>query len=414
MKVEGRIFASLAAFFVLVAAVYGWLSREVIGTTALILSGALALAIGFYSLRLSARLGPRPEDRPDAEISEGAGEYGFYSPHSWWPLPTAASAAIMMLGFAFGWWLTVLGAVLPRQQRRRVRVRVLPRLPRRGLTDQGSAVGLRACGGPPRRTRRGLLRRRGPAVPEQPVRLGRRRSAVTPAGAQRRACARTRSSRCAPATAGSPRWTCGRSRGGAPCQACSARDGSTWTVVRGHQARPGHRRTSSRPRRRRRGPRPDRQGHVRDAHADQGSEHGRHAGRRRGRRRRHADHGGLHREGDRPGGRRARPAGHHVQSRSRARGAGSAPRRSTTGRQTYWPAGEHVTVTFHLAGVDAGGGVWGDHDRSYAFDVTPTALVSTVDITAHTMTVRQDGGGAARHPGHHGQGRLPAPAAAPR
>ena len=41
--------------------------------------------------------------------------------------------------------------------------------------------------------------------------------------------------------------------------------------------------------------------------------------------------------------------------------------------------------------MDAGGGVWGDHDRSYAFDIGPTALVSTVDITAHTMTVRQDG-----------------------
>ena len=111
MKVEGRIFAGLAAFFVLVAAVYGWLSREVDRHhRARSSAAALALAIGFYSLRLSARLGPRPEDRPDAEISEGAGEYGFYSPHSWWPLPTAASAAIMMLGFAFGWWLTVLGA----------------------------------------------------------------------------------------------------------------------------------------------------------------------------------------------------------------------------------------------------------------------------------------------------------------
>ncbi len=112
MKTEGRIFAGLAIFFVVVAAVYGELSREVIGTTALVLSGALALAIGFYSLRLAARLGPRPEDRPDADIDEGAGEYGFYSPHSWWPLPTALSAAIMMLGFVFGWWLTVLGAFL--------------------------------------------------------------------------------------------------------------------------------------------------------------------------------------------------------------------------------------------------------------------------------------------------------------
>jgi Cytochrome c oxidase subunit IV len=112
VKTEGRIFTGLAIFFVVVAAAYGELSREVIGTTALVLSGALALAIGFYSLRLSARLGPRPEDRPDADIDEGAGEYGFYSPHSWWPLPTAASAATMMLGFVFGWWLTVLGVFL--------------------------------------------------------------------------------------------------------------------------------------------------------------------------------------------------------------------------------------------------------------------------------------------------------------
>ena len=112
MKTEGRIFTGLAIFFVVVAAAYGELSREVIGTTALVLSGALALAIGFYMYRLSARFGPRPEDRPDADIDEGAGEYGFYSPHSWWPLPTAASAATMMLGFVFGWWLTVLGVFL--------------------------------------------------------------------------------------------------------------------------------------------------------------------------------------------------------------------------------------------------------------------------------------------------------------
>src|SRR5262249_42322878 len=59
--------------------------------------------------------------------------------------------------------------------------------------------------------------------------------------------------------------------------------------------------------------------------------------------------------------------------------------------KSYWPAGAHVSVTFHLAGVDAGGGGWGDHDRSYAFDITPVATVSTVDITAHTMTVRRDG-----------------------
>ena len=40
------------------------------------------------------RVDPRPEDQLDAEIIDGAGELGFYSPHSWWPLATAGSAAI--------------------------------------------------------------------------------------------------------------------------------------------------------------------------------------------------------------------------------------------------------------------------------------------------------------------------------
>ena len=112
MKVESRIFLGLAIFFAIVAVAYAVLSREVIGSTALVLCGGLALGIGFYCMRLSQRMGPRPEDRADAEIAEGAGEYGFYSPNSWWPLPTAASAAIAALGFAFGWWLTVLGVFL--------------------------------------------------------------------------------------------------------------------------------------------------------------------------------------------------------------------------------------------------------------------------------------------------------------
>jgi uncharacterized membrane protein len=112
VRVESRIFLGLAVFFAVVAVAYAVLSREVVGSTALVLCGGLALGIGFYCLRLSQRMGPRPEDRGDAEIAEGAGEYGFYSPNSWWPLPTAASAAIAVLGFAFGWWLTVLGVFL--------------------------------------------------------------------------------------------------------------------------------------------------------------------------------------------------------------------------------------------------------------------------------------------------------------
>ena len=111
MKVEGRIFAGIALFFVVVAAVYGVLSREVIGTTALILSAGLSTIVAVYLLFTSTRIDPRPEDNDDAEIADGAGEYGFYSPHSWWPIMVAGSASITMLGFAFGWWLIAMGAI---------------------------------------------------------------------------------------------------------------------------------------------------------------------------------------------------------------------------------------------------------------------------------------------------------------
>ncbi len=111
MKVEGRIFAGIAVFFVIVATVYGVLSREVIGTTALALSAGLSTIVAVYLLFTSTRIDPRPEDNELAEIADGAGEYGFYSPHSWWPIIVAGSAAVTMLGLAFGWWLTVLGAI---------------------------------------------------------------------------------------------------------------------------------------------------------------------------------------------------------------------------------------------------------------------------------------------------------------
>ena len=51
---------------------------------------------------VSRRIEPRPEDRADAEIHEGAGELGFFSPGSYWPVGLALAAAIAGLGLAFG------------------------------------------------------------------------------------------------------------------------------------------------------------------------------------------------------------------------------------------------------------------------------------------------------------------------
>jgi hypothetical protein len=69
----------------------------------------LAFLTGFYILFTGRRLPPRPEDNPQAEISEGTGELGFFSPHSWWPLITGLSSAVAALGAAVGWWLFLIG-----------------------------------------------------------------------------------------------------------------------------------------------------------------------------------------------------------------------------------------------------------------------------------------------------------------
>ena len=50
--------------------------------------------------------------RPGGPDLAAEGEYGFFSPHSWWPLPLAAGAALMFLGLAVGWWLLIIGAVV--------------------------------------------------------------------------------------------------------------------------------------------------------------------------------------------------------------------------------------------------------------------------------------------------------------
>ena len=49
-------------------------------------------------------------DRSDAEIHEGAGEQGHFSPWSWWPLVLGLSCATGFLGLAVGFWIVYIAA----------------------------------------------------------------------------------------------------------------------------------------------------------------------------------------------------------------------------------------------------------------------------------------------------------------
>jgi putative Mn2+ efflux pump MntP len=111
VKVEALIFNIIAVFCFVAGIVYGVWSREPIGTTALLLSGGLTVLVGGFFWFISRRIDPRPEDRKDAEIAEGAGELGFFPPASYWPFALAVSAGLMGLGLAFFYsWLILIAA----------------------------------------------------------------------------------------------------------------------------------------------------------------------------------------------------------------------------------------------------------------------------------------------------------------
>lgn len=111
MKFAGKLFLLLTAFYLLVTVVYWYMTKEVIGTTVIALTGGLAFLIGFYTLFTSNRVGLLPEDVEHAKISDVDPEYGFFSPHSWTPLAIGVATWIFILGTVFARWLMVLGVI---------------------------------------------------------------------------------------------------------------------------------------------------------------------------------------------------------------------------------------------------------------------------------------------------------------
>lgn len=124
MKTEARLFGITMVFLYIFAGVYGWWTWandvsgtpagqiEVIGFVALLLSATLcAMCWGFFAF-VARRIDPRPEDRPDGEIADAAGEVGFFSPGSYWPFGIALSATIAGFGLVYlMWWMLAAGTI---------------------------------------------------------------------------------------------------------------------------------------------------------------------------------------------------------------------------------------------------------------------------------------------------------------
>ncbi|HYN95262.1 MAG TPA: cytochrome c oxidase subunit 4 [Pilimelia sp.] len=124
MRTEYKLFGLISAFLFLACGVYAAYTAledrpvnpferiDWAGTIGLLLSALLTSMLGGYFWFVSRRIDLRPEDRPDAEISEGAGEVGFFSPGSYWPFGLALSAAVAGLGLAYQqWWLVAAGMI---------------------------------------------------------------------------------------------------------------------------------------------------------------------------------------------------------------------------------------------------------------------------------------------------------------
>lgn len=111
MKVEGLVFSVFTVFLSITAVVYWFTSYDPTGTAALAICSGLGLLVGGYLLVTARRFGPRPSDLPDAEIADGAGEVGHFSPGSYWPFFISAFLFLALLGFVFGIWLALIGVV---------------------------------------------------------------------------------------------------------------------------------------------------------------------------------------------------------------------------------------------------------------------------------------------------------------
>lgn len=113
MKLEAKLFLYGILFFIPVGLIYAvWSGGEAVGTIGLPLVGGLVGMIGGYFALLARRIDARPEDDEHAEIADGAGEQGVFSPWSWWPLVLGGAAAVAFAALAVGWWLLVLAVPL--------------------------------------------------------------------------------------------------------------------------------------------------------------------------------------------------------------------------------------------------------------------------------------------------------------
>lgn len=112
MRLQGRVFLGIAAFLLVIGAVYWFASYEAAGTVLLIGSAILTCFAGIYLLIQARRFPVLVEDEPEATVAEGAGDVGVFPTATAWPFVVGMGTVIMFNGLAAGVWIFVGGAVI--------------------------------------------------------------------------------------------------------------------------------------------------------------------------------------------------------------------------------------------------------------------------------------------------------------
>lgn len=116
MKIAVRLFLSSMIFAIVIAAIYGVTTHDVIGVLFLSMMALALIVIAAYIL-VAEREANLASDEPKATAADLAGEdLGTFSLESYWPILAALGATLLLFGIVFSPGMSVgiavVGAVL--------------------------------------------------------------------------------------------------------------------------------------------------------------------------------------------------------------------------------------------------------------------------------------------------------------
>lgn len=118
MRTETLLFSGIAIFVAIATVAYASWTKdadgkvEMTGAVCMALTSGMFCILGGYLFNTGKRFDNRPEDKPAPPVSEGSGTVGHFSPGSYWPVGMAAGGTLLLTGFAFGMWVSLIGGAI--------------------------------------------------------------------------------------------------------------------------------------------------------------------------------------------------------------------------------------------------------------------------------------------------------------